>query len=217
MNHNILGADRRETIAAVIADTFGEARIVGWEFQLGMLIYDQLRGLREAEQAVDHREFFFANPQCADDEITQRGWCLGLHLQTDHAAATTTLQRAFEIAHKVFGFFFDFNITVTQQTKRTLPDHFIAGEEAAQKKTDHVFQRDEVNAGHAIAVRQAHKAFDLCGDRQQRVHRLAVALAAQLQRQRKAEVRDERKRMCGVNGQRRQHRKDLLQKPRFQP
>ena len=173
--------------------------------------------MREAEQAVNKSKFFFADAQLADDERAQglRGLCL--HLQTNDAAATTTLQRAFKIAHKVFGFFFNFDIAVTQQAKRALPYDVVAREETTKEKTDHIFERDEMDNFAVVAVRQTHEALDLRRDRQQRIHRLAIGLTTQLQRQRETEIGDERERMGRINGERREDREDLFEETRFEP
>jgi hypothetical protein len=81
-----------------------------------------------------------------------------------------------------------------------------------QKKQ--LFQRQE--AVLAFLGGQGHEAGDLLGDRQQRLQLAVVAFPFQLQRQRKAGVGDERERMRRVDGQRRQHRKDVVQEMGFQ-
>ena len=51
----------------------------------------------------------------------------------------------------------------------------------------------------------------------ERVHRLAVAGAGELEHDREAEIGDERKRMRRIDRERRQHREDVLQEIIFQP
>ena len=57
----------------------------------------------------------------------------------------------------------------------------------------------------------ADEAFDLLGHADERVHRLAVAGAHEMERQREAEIGNERERMGGIDGERRQHREDVAQ------
>ena len=61
-----------------------------------------------------------------------------------------------------------------------------------------------------LTIRQAHKTFYLCRDRQEGIHRPTVGLAAQLQREGEPKIRNEGERVRGVNSKRSQDRKDLL-------
>ena len=56
-----------------------------------------------------------------------------------------------------------------------------------------------------------------CGMRIKRIHRLAVAVARELKRDREAEIWNERKRMRRVDRERRQQRKDVGEEILFQP
>ncbi len=62
-----------------------------------------------------------------------------------------------------------------------------------------------------------HEALDLVRHADQRVHRLAVAGARELQRQREAEIGNERERMRRIDRERRQHREDGGQEILLQP
>ena len=57
-----------------------------------------------------------------------------------------------------------------------------------------------------------HEALDLVRHADERVHRLAVACARELQRDREAEIGNERERMRRIDRERRQHREDVVQK-----
>ena len=57
MDDDVLGADRGETIPAMIADAFGKARDIGLELQIGALVEDELLGVGEPEQVIDHHQF----------------------------------------------------------------------------------------------------------------------------------------------------------------
>ena len=52
VDDDVLGADRREAVAAEIADALGEARRVGRELQVRPVIHDELAEVRDAQQAV---------------------------------------------------------------------------------------------------------------------------------------------------------------------
>ena len=63
---------------------------------------------------------------------------------------------------------------------------------------------------HALAVGQPDEALQRHRQAQQRRHLLAVLAMPQLQRDREAEIGDERERMRRIDRQRRQHREDLF-------
>ena len=68
----------------------------------------------------------------------------------------------------------------------------------------------------AFLARQGDEPGDLLRDRQQRLQRPVIGNPLQLQRQTESGVRDERERMRRVDGQWRQHRKDIRQEMAFQ-
>ena len=78
----------------------------------------------------------------------------------------------------------------------------------------HILQRQETM--RAFRGGQGHEARDLCGNRQQRAQGPLVTAALQLQRKAEAGVRDERKGVRRVDGQRRQHGKDVVEKDRLE-
>ena len=47
--------DRREAVAAMLADALGEARVERREFEVGPVLLDQLREVGHAEQAARSR------------------------------------------------------------------------------------------------------------------------------------------------------------------
>src|SRR6185437_3684831 len=65
--------------------------------------------------------------------------------------------------------------------------------------------------------RQADEALDLLRHADQGVHRLAVALAGEMQRDRETEIGNERERMRRIDRERRQHREDVAQEIVLEP
>src|SRR3546814_272034 len=53
VDEDVLRADRRETVAAMFADAFGETRRVSGEFEVGAVDIDERRQRREADEAAD--------------------------------------------------------------------------------------------------------------------------------------------------------------------
>src|SRR4029450_13934580 len=72
-------------------------------------------------------------------------------------------------------------------------------------------------ASPSVATWQAHEPVDLVRHADERVHRLAVARARQLQRDGEAEIGNERERMRRVDGERREQREDLPKEVIFEP
>src|SRR3990167_3595377 len=161
MDDDVLRADRGETVATMIADALREARVIGRELEVRPVVDDKLARLGKAEKALDGHEFALGDAEFVNHKLAKRGRRARLDLQPDDAAAAAALQRAFEIAHKVFGFFLDFDVAVAQETKRALPDHLVSREEPVEEQADHVFEADEADTRRVVAGRQPDEAFDL--------------------------------------------------------
>ena len=71
VNQDVLGADRRETIAAEILDPLRRARFVAREFEFGPLFAHQRRERRHAEHAVDDDDVARIGFDLAHDEGAQ--------------------------------------------------------------------------------------------------------------------------------------------------
>ena len=140
-----------------------------------------------------------------------------LDLKPDHASAPARLRADFEQPHEVFGLFFDFKVAVAYDAKCTLPLQVVTGKEPARVKADCLFQSDEPRRAGFGEVRQADEAIGPRRQTDHRVQHLAVALARQFQRDRSAEIGNERKRVGRIDGKRRQQGKDLVEEMIFQP
>ena len=128
-------------------------------------------------------------------------------------AAPPALQRRFEQPHEILGLLLDFDVAVAQDAEHALADHREAGEEVIEIEPDHLLERQEA---HRLAG-QPDEAVERAGNEQQRLHPVAVAGPAQLQRQAQAEIGDEGKGMRRIDGERRQHREDLAHEALFEP
>src|SRR3546814_11561509 len=53
VDEDVLRADRRETVATMFADAFGETRRVSGEFEVGAVDIDERRQRREADETAD--------------------------------------------------------------------------------------------------------------------------------------------------------------------
>ncbi len=101
--------------------------------------------------------------------------------------------------------------------RRNVPEplHLVAREQLADEQADRLLERDE--ADQRLAVRQPDEALQRHRQAQQRRHLVLVLEVLQLQRDRKAEIGNERERVRRVDRQRRQHRKHRIQEMLFQP
>ena len=216
MDDDVLLPDRRHAVAAMFADAFGEARIVGNEFQLRTVDRHDLRKLVERDQAVDEEDFLVVHVELLGHEGPEFRGRLRLHFKPDHRTAAALFQCGLEQPHQIFGLFLDFEVRIPDDAERALPDHLIAGEQTADEQSDRVFQQNE--AGRVgLGFRQPDEAGNAGRHAHQRVQRPSVALPLQLQRERKAEIGDERERMRRIDRQRRQYREDVLQEELVEP
>ena len=96
-------------------------------------------------------------------------------------------------------------------------EHLEARKQEADEGDDQAVERDEARGRAERAVRQAHEALDAARNAHQRAHRPPVLRIEQFERQREAEIGNERERMRRIDGERRQDREDVLQEIILQP
>src|SRR5262249_6469454 len=118
--------------------------------------------------------------------------------------------------HQILGLFLDFNFGVADRAKCTLPFDRVTWEETADEKRCRLLQRDQADCV-ITATRQLDEPFDLLRHANERIHRLAVFDARKLQSDREGQVGNEWKRMCRIDRQRRQQRKNMCEEMFFQP
>ena len=215
MDENVLLPDRGETVAAMFADAFGEARVVGRELQIVARDGDNLGDLVDGERTGQHADAVRRNAKLAGDEFAEFLGNLAVELDADHRAAAPSLQRGLEQLDEILGLLLDLDIAVADDPERAGALHLVAGEKLADEQAHRLLDRDEAHMG--LAVRQPDEPLQGGRQAQQGRHLLAFLQIAQLQRDREAEIGNERKGMRRVDGKRRQDRKYLFEKMVLQP
>src|SRR3990172_2763127 len=127
----------------VLADAFGKAADIGFEFKVWALGHNQLISVFKSDQPLLYEAFTLGDLELLHDEALQPRWHRGLDLEPDHRAAASTLQRRLEQAHQILGFLLHLDVAVTQDPERTLTSHSIAGEQPRDEETDDRFEPDE--------------------------------------------------------------------------
>ena len=153
MDDQVFLPDRREDIAAVVANAFGMARHIRHEFKIGPVEPGQLRQLVHRQHAVDQQHLVVGGGQRALHERPQLFRHRGLDLEPDHRSAAAALQRGLEQANQIFGLFLDFQFGVADDAERALALDGVAGEQPADEQAGRLFQRDQPN--RAILARAA--------------------------------------------------------------
>src|SRR6202023_2862396 len=115
------------------------------------------------------------------------------------------------------GLLLDCEIAVAKDPEEPVTTHVIAGKQALREHADSGFERDEALALLARLVGEADEPFDLGGEADQGRAVLVVGWPEQFEGDRKAEIRDEWKRMRWIDGKRCQNRKNMGQKMLAQP
>ena len=216
VDDQVLLPDGGEAVAAMVADAFGIARIIGHEFEIGPLQPVELRQIVEREHAVDQEHFVIRHSQCALHEAAQFRRHGGVELEADHRTAPALLERGLVEAHQVFRFFLDFHFRVADETEGALALDRVAGEQAADEQRGRFLQGDQPDSLVAAAG-EPDEALDLLRHADQRVHRLAVAAAGELQRDREGQIGNERERMRRINRQRREQRENVGEETLLEP
>ena len=217
VDDEILLPDRREAIAAMVADAVGIARIVGHEFEVGPVEPGKLRHLVEREDAIDLEQALVSRVERALHEALQFRRHQRFDVEPDHRPAAAALERGLEQPHQIFGLFQDLELGVADDAKRPYPLHGIAGEQLADEQAGHAFDRDQAHFAAVSGLRQAHEPLKAVRQANERIHRLAVLGARQLQGDREAEIGNERERVRRVDGERGQQREDMGEEIVFKP
>ena len=217
VDDQILLPDRGEAIAAEIADAVGIARRVGHEFEVGPVQIGDLRHLAERQHAVDLEHCVVGGVERALHEALQGRRHQRFDIEPDHQAAAAALERGLEQPHQILGLFEDFQFGIADDAERADALHRIARKQLADEQAGRALDRDQPHLAAVPARRQAHEPLDAVRHADERVHRLAVLGASELQGDRETEIGNERERMRRIDGERRQQRKDVGEKILFEP
>src|SRR5262249_59902667 len=117
----VLLADGREAVAAVVADALGIAWVVRHEFEVGPLQARELRELVEGEHAIDQEDLVVADRERARHEATQLGGHRRPDLEPDHRAAAAPLEHGLELTHEILGPFLDLDLALADHAQGPLP------------------------------------------------------------------------------------------------
>ena len=210
VDDDVLGADRREAVAAEIADPLGKADIVRREHEVGALVHDQPLRFDQPDQSLADEDVVRRNGQPAAQKLAQIGRHAAVDGQPDHAAAAPALQRALEGPHEIFGFLVDLHLAVAQNAEQAIADQPEGlGKQPVDEQQHNLLQQDEAG----VRTGYPNEPVDL--GRQQHHHvQVAVPLGImELERQPHAAVGDEREGMGGIDRQRRQDREDVGHEP----
>src|SRR5262245_2126294 len=216
MNHQILLADCRETVAAVIANAFWVARIVRDEFEIRTVDSGQLVEVVQRQHTIHPEDFVVGDGQCTLHEVAQFTRHRRFKLEADHRPASPPLERGFEKPHQILGFFFDFNFGISDRAERSVSFDGISGKQSAYEQRSRLFQRDEPDALISAAW-QPDKAIDLLRHADQRIHRFAVLATRKLQGDGKGQIWNKGERMRGVDREWRQQREYMREKAFLKP
>ena len=121
VDDEILEPDRREAVAAVLADALGKARDERRKFEIGPVDRDEPRQFVQPQHSVDIDDARGQHVDVAGDEAAQRRRHPRLDLQPDHRAAPAQLQRAFVEAHQVLGLLLHLDVAVADDAETALP------------------------------------------------------------------------------------------------
>ena len=210
VQQHVLLLDRLEHVAFVVLHPFGHPRGEAGPQEVRAVVEHQLLEVGHADHPVELDHLVLADQQLTHDDAAQLLGRAGGDRQPHHLAAAAPLERHLELAHQIFGLFLDLDIAVAQHAEAEVVLHPVAREEAFDVQQQHVLEEDE--ALRALACGQVDETGDLMRDRQQRLPGPAVALALEFEREAVAHVGDEGEGVRRVDGQRREHREDLLEK-----
>ena len=132
----------------------------------------------------------------------------GLHSDTNDPAPATLLQQHFEFADQVFGFFLDLDVAVADHTEQAAVFLLKPGKEFIDEHADDIFQRNEAQIALG-AFGQANETPHKGRQWNDAYMGISIPLGDQIDRNRKAQIRNERERMRGIDCEWCQDREDV--------
>ena len=214
MDDDVLLADRREAIAAEIADALGKARVVGGEDEIGALVGDdQLRRVVEPEDPLGRKHVARRGIEVFTEKTAQLARHAAVDREMDHMAAAAAFECRLEQADEILGLFLDLDLAVAQHAEDALRNDGKSREQVIEKQCDHLLDRQKADAGAG----EADKAVDRDRDQDQRLQAHIVAEPLELQSEPEPAIDDKREGMRRIHRERRQHREDVGHKALFEP
>ena len=217
MDDEILLPDRRKAIATMITDAVRIAGCVGHEFEVRPVEAGELRHFIERQHPIDLEHAVVCGVERTLHEALQLHRHVGLNIEPDHRAATPTLERGFEQPHQIFRLFEDFQFGVADDPERAHTFDRVAGEQLADEKAGRAFHRNQPHFPPVPRLGQPNEPFDAVGHTDQRIHRLAVLGARELQGDGETKVGNERERVRRIDGERGQQGENVGKKIIFEP
>ena len=141
VDQDVLLANRREAVAAMVTDPLGKTRFERFEFQLGPICRDQLGELVQAEQPGDQDDVLGLGVEAFANETAELLRHGRFELDPDYRAHAPLFEQGLKFANQILGFLFDFHVAVADQPEDALIVKVAAGKQVAEKQRDHVLQR----------------------------------------------------------------------------
>ena len=174
MDHEILLPDCGETIAAVLLDPFGKARIVRRKLQFRPVDRHKLRQFVQRQHPVDRHDAGGNDIDVAGNEGAQRLRHGGLDFQPDDRTAAAPLDRGFIKADEIFRLLLDLDVAVADDPEGALAEHLIARKKQAYEGDNQTVEAHETRSHAERAVGKPHEALDAAWNAHERAHRPAV-------------------------------------------
>ncbi len=174
MDDEILLLDGDEAVAAIVAQTLREARIVRFEFQLRPIEADDLGQFVQRQHAVEYEHLFRQDVELSRDKRAQLIGGQAVEFEPDHRSETAALQRALEQEDQILRLLLDFEVAVANDSEQPAPSNAIAGKQILREQPDDVFERNETLAFFALLFGQADEALDFDRKPDQCLRSLAV-------------------------------------------
>ena len=213
VHHDVFRPNGCEAITRKVPDTLGESRVEGIEQEVVPVVDDQLFCPVEPGHTVENEHIFFVDADLLGDESAQIGRHLGVDGQADDRAAASTLERGFEQPHQILRLLQNLDVTIANDPERPHAAQLETREDPVEEHGDAFLEQDEP----LITAGQADETLDLSRQGQEADHQPVVARPVKLQRFGQPEIRDERERVCRIDGEWSQDREDRGHKPVFEP
>ena len=203
----------------MLAHAFGKARRVGLELEVRPIVADELGKLVQRQHALDHEGLVSRHVELVGEEACAAA--SGMRASTSSrmtVAAAAPLEQRLEHAHQILGLLLDLEVAVADDAEAAEPLHHMAGEKLVEKAPMICSSADEARSARLAEIGEAHEARDLLRHAHERVERAPVRLARELRRRaRSARLGMNGKGMRRIDGERRQHRENMLEEMVFEP
>ena len=203
LNHEVLGANGGQDVAAVFPHPLGVAHVQGFVLQVASLVGNDLLDVRQAQHAVDIEDVGMRGVERLEHKTAEVLGHSGGHLHPDDVASPAAQQCGLKGPNQVLSFLVDLQIAVAADSEYPVAKNLHAGKQPLEILRDDLFNDDKPQS----LARHSNEPLNLLRNQHQAVELPLVLWPLEPQNVNEKAGLNEGEGMRGIHGLRGQHRK----------